>query len=198
MNVIDGVSRETCDQLERYVDLLLEESRSQNLIASSTIEDVWSRHIADSAQLAPLAAAGSRWADIGSGAGLPGIVLAIVNKDPILLIEPRRKRADFLMSVISELSLDNAEVFCGKAQNATGRFDVITARAVADAGALLAMSLHLAHEDTKFLLMKGRGAQSELEQVQRTWQGEFRLVASRTAPDAAIIVAEGVRRRGRA
>ena len=57
MNVIDGVSRETCDQLERYVDLLLEESRSQNLIASSTIEDVWSRHIADSAQLAPLAAA---------------------------------------------------------------------------------------------------------------------------------------------
>ena len=191
-----NVSRETQALLERYVDLLRQEATVQNLVSASTLDTVWDRHIADSAQLVALARPGAKWADIGSGAGLPGLVVAILTKDPMTLIEPRALRADFLRRATAELNLENVAVVAGKAQSASGKFDVITARAVAPAGELLAMTTHMVHSGTKFLLMKGRSAKKELEDVLRTWQGDFRLVASRTDAEAAIIVAEHVRRRG--
>ena len=151
----------------------------QNLISASTLETVWERHIADSAQLVPLAAKGASWADLGSGAGLPGLVVAILTGDPMTLIEPRRLRVEFLRTAVERLGLANVTVVGAKAQGATGQFDVITARAVAPAGDLLGMSCHLAHKGTRFLLMKGRSAKKELEDARRAWQGDFRLVASR-------------------
>ncbi|HET9355334.1 MAG TPA: 16S rRNA (guanine(527)-N(7))-methyltransferase RsmG, partial [Sphingomicrobium sp.] len=173
------VSRETAERLEHYVALLRDAAQSQNLVSRSTLETLWDRHIADSAQLVPLGPAGGFWADLGSGAGLPGLVVAILTGDPMTLIEPRRLRAEFLRNAVAELGL-NVSVLAAKAQSATGRFDVITARAVAPAGELLGMSAHLAHKGTRFLLMKGRSAKKELEDVRATWQGDFRLVASRT------------------
>ena len=190
------VSRETYGRLEAYVALLRSEAQAQNLIAASTLETVWQRHIADSAQLVPLAVPGASWADLGSGAGLPGLVVAILTGDPMTLIEPRRLRAEFLQMAAETLGLANVSIIGSKAQVAEGRFDVITARAVAPAGDLLGMSCHLAHSETRFLLMKGRSAKKELEDARRAWQGDFRLVASRTDAEAAIIVAERVRRRG--
>ena len=80
------VPRETAERLSAYVELLLVESERQNLIARSTLPDLWRRHVADSAQLVPLAEAGKSWADIGSGAGLPGIVVGILTGDPMTLI----------------------------------------------------------------------------------------------------------------
>lgn len=191
-----AVSRETWQKLEDYVALLKSGAEVQNLVAASTLGPVWERHIADSAQLVSLAGGGMTWADIGSGAGLPGVVVAILTGDPMTLIEPRRLRAEFLRVVVEQLGLTKVAVVASKAQAATGQFDVITARAVAPAGDLLGMSCHLAHSGSKFLLMKGRSAEKELEEVRRAWQGEFELVASRTDADAAIIVAERVRRRG--
>ena len=190
------VSRETSARLERFVDLLRIEAGAQNLVAASTLASVWDRHIADSAQLVALAEPGSRWIDIGSGAGLPGLVVAILTADPVTLVEPRALRADFLRRAAAALGLDRVTTIAAKAQAITGSFDIITARAVAPAGALLTMTSHLAHARTRYLLMKGRSAKKELDDVRAAWQGDFRLVASRTDAEASIIVAERLRRRG--
>jgi 16S rRNA (guanine527-N7)-methyltransferase len=189
------VPRETRERLNDYVALLLEESERQNLIAKSTVADVWSRHIEDCGQLSALAPDYSKsWADIGSGAGLPGIVIAILTGAPITLIEPRRLRSDFLARVVDTLGLTNATVVPGRAEAAVGKFDLITARAVAKTGDIFGITEHLAHKRTTYLLMKGRSAQSELDALGSAWQGRFSLVPSRTDPDASIIVASEVRR----
>ena len=191
------VPRETGPLLERYVALLLEENGRQNLIGKATEAAVWDRHVDDSAQLVDLAPRGSRWADIGSGAGLPGMVIAILTGDPVTLIEPRRLRAEFLAATAASLGLGNVTVMPCRAQAARGTFDVITARAVGKIGELLGITAHLAHKDTTYLLMKGRSADAELEQARAAWHGRFERIASRTDPEAAIIVARGVSPRGR-
>ena len=191
-----AVPRETGDLLARYAAMLIEENGRQNLISRSTIADLGKRHLADSAQLMADGKTAGRWADIGSGAGLPGVVLAILGVESIALIEPRRLRAEFLQRVVGDLGLTTARVVNNRAEVATGRFDSITARAVAPATDILWKTRHLAHKDTRYLLMKGRSAQSELEAVRAAWHGDFRLVPSRTDREAAIIVATGVRPRG--
>ena len=192
-----GVSRETSFRLERFEELVRAENERQNLVAPSTLADFAVRHIADGAQLVGLAPARASWCDIGSGAGLPGIVIAILTGAPVILVEPRRLRADFLRRTKAELSLDRVEVIEAKAENVTGQFDVITARAVAETGKLFAMTAHLAHAGTRWILPKGRSAKKELEAAQHSWQGEFRLVPSTTGDEAMILVAERVRRKGK-
>jgi 16S rRNA (guanine527-N7)-methyltransferase len=105
------VSRETIEKLERYVALLKEENARQNLVSAATLEQVWERHILDSAQLVRFEPRpGASWIDIGSGAGLPGIVVAALVKGPVTLVEPRRLRAEFLHKVCESLQL-RAEVW---------------------------------------------------------------------------------------
>jgi 16S rRNA (guanine527-N7)-methyltransferase len=126
-----NVSRETFEKLEAYVALLLAENERQNLIAASTVEQVWRRHVLDSAQLVRFEPRpNSSWVDIGSGAGLPGIVLACLVDGPVTLIEPRRLRADFLHKAAESLQV-GVVVVCGKVERLEGSFDAITARAVA-------------------------------------------------------------------
>ena len=188
-----NVSRETFEKLERYATLLTEESGRQNLISSSTIYHLWERHILDSAQLVRFEPhAGSSWADIGSGAGLPGIVVACVVDGPVTLIEPRRLRADFLHKLVESLDL-NAKVFCGKVERAGGEYDVITARAVAPLAKLLKISAHLSTRNTVWALPKGRNAERELVEAQQAWQGRFHVEQSVTDADSKIVVATGVR-----
>lgn len=195
------VPRETFARLERYVALLLEENEQQNLVArSSTADEIWRRHIADSAQLVRFAPRpDSSWLDIGSGAGLPGLVIAILSEGPVALVEPRRLRADFLDRAVGELGLgERVAIHASKVERILGRFDVITARAVGSLDHLLGISQHLSTDKTIWVLPKGKSAQSELEAARQSWQGGFRLEASRTNPDALIIVATNVhRRRGR-
>jgi 16S rRNA (guanine(527)-N(7))-methyltransferase GidB len=192
------VPRETVRLVERYVELVLEENKRQNLIAKSTIEHVWERHIADSAQLVRFAPRlDSSWLDIGSGAGLPGIVIAILSQGPVTLVEPRKLRTDFLTRVVGELGLaDRVAVITGKVERVAGKFDVITARAVASLGSLLRISEHLSTDKTRWLFPKGKTAQLELDEAKRSWQGSFRLEPSVTSREAAILVAEHVRRKG--
>ena len=193
------VSRETSERLERYVDLLLDENGRQNLIARSTVDEIWRRHIIDSAQIVAFAPRpDSSWLDIGSGAGLPGLVIAILTEGPVALVEPRKLRAEFLQRAAETLGLsERVRVHAAKAERISGTFDIITARAVASFEALLRISRHLSTDKTRWLFPKGKSAQSELDEARRTWQGEFRLEPSRTDPDAAIIVAEHVQRRGK-
>jgi 16S rRNA (guanine527-N7)-methyltransferase len=193
------VSRETYERLERYVDLLIDENQRQNLIGRSTVDEVWLRHIVDSAQIVRLAPRlDSSWVDIGSGAGLPGLVVAILTEGPVALIEPRRLRAEFLRRSAEGLGLSHrVTVHAAKAERVGGRFDVITARAVASLDALLGISRHLSTDKTRWLFLKGKNAQSELDEARAKWQGEFRLEPSRTDPEAAIVIAERVERRGK-
>ena len=191
------VSRETLERLEQYVALLKEENQRQNLVSAATLNQVWDRHILDSAQLVRHEpAAQSSWVDIGAGAGLPGIVIACLVDGPVTLIEPRRLRADFLHKVRESLRL-KANVFTGKAERAEGKYDVITARAVAPLAKLLEISQHLSTGKSLWVLPKGRGAQRELADAQRTWQGRFHVEPSVTDAESFIVVGTGVRAKRR-
>ena len=187
------VSRETFEKLEAYATLLREESKVQNLISASSLDHLWERHILDSAQLVRFEPEHSAsWADIGAGAGLPGIVIACLVEGPVTLIEPRRLRAEFLHRVCDSLRL-NASVFAGKAERVGGSYDVITARAVAPLSDLLKISAHLSTRKTVWALPKGRTAERELAEAQRSWQGVFHVKQSLTDPESFIVVATGVR-----
>ena len=189
------VSRETSDKLERFSEILIAENQIQNLISKSTEADLWTRHFADAAQLISFAPEGASWIDIGSGAGLPGLVIAILTGAPVTLVEPRRLRADFLSRAVDELGLGNVTVLQAKGEAVPrARYGVITARAVASVDRLFAMTAHLSHGGTIWVLPKGRSAKSELDEARKSWQGAFRLEPSRTDPDARILIASGVRR----
>ncbi len=191
------VSRETIAKLEHYAELLRAESARQNLVSAASNRDLWKRHIHDAAQLVPLGQKGS-WCDVGSGAGLPGMIIASMLDTPVTLIEPRRLRAEFLRHCVGELALHQVNICQLKAERVVGSFDNITARAVAPLDRLLGMTAHLSHPRTRWILPKGESVKTELDEARRSWQGSFRSVASQTHSRAAIVVAEGLRRKGRA
>jgi 16S rRNA (guanine527-N7)-methyltransferase len=188
------VSRETVEKLRAYQQMVVEESARQNLVSKTTLDDFGIRHILDSAQLLRFAPQSASWADVGSGAGLPGIVVACMTDDPMLLIEPRRLRAEFLAKVIERLDLD-ASVHSGKAESARGRYGVIAARAVAPLSKLIEISHHLSTGNSLFLFPKGKSAESELAEARRTWQASFHVERSMTDPTSFIVLARDVRRR---
>ena len=193
------VSRETSRLLEIYVRILLDENERQNLISKSTVEEIWQRHVADAAQLVRFAPRpDSSWLDIGSGAGLPGMVIAILTEGPMTLVEPRKLRADFLSSTVERIGLAHRVTVQGaKVERVTGAFDVLTARAVASLDVLLSISSHLSTDKTLWLFPKGKSARNELDEARRSWQGVFRLEPSMTSEEGAILVASSVRRKGR-
>lgn len=191
------VSRETFDKFERYVALLREENARQNLVSASTLDQAWNRHILDSAQLVRYEPRpGASWIDVGSGAGLPGIVIAILVKGPVTLVEPRRLRAEFLHKVCESLQL-RTQVLASKAERVEGRFDVITARAVAPLPELLKISAHLSTRKTVWALPKGRSGQAELAEASRSWQFDAREEPSCTNPDSTILVLSRVGAKGK-
>ncbi|MGE4321467.1 MAG: 16S rRNA (guanine(527)-N(7))-methyltransferase RsmG [Sphingobium sp.] len=190
------VSRETWDRLEIYVRALLDGMEQQNLISESTRPHIWARHIVDSAQLLPLAqtADDGLWIDLGSGAGLPGVVIAILSDRPVLMMESRRKRVDFLREVIAMLGLRNAQLFPGRIETAPPQqAAIISARAYAPLPRLLSSARHLSDDHTLWVLPKGRNAEIELEAARPSWQGVFHVERSVTDEDSAIIVGHSVR-----
>ncbi|HKR17537.1 16S rRNA (guanine(527)-N(7))-methyltransferase RsmG [Rhizorhapis sp.] len=195
------VPRETWERLDAFVARLLEENQQQNLIAASTAEHVWARHIVDSAQLllyAPRDASGE-WLDLGSGPGLPGLVVAILSDWQVSLVESRRGRIAFLLEQIERLALTNAEVR-GRRLEALGNgvpVSVISARAFAPLGRLLEKAVRFSDDRTIWLLPKGKNCQNELEQVRPAWQGVFHVEQSVTDPESAILVGRSVRKRGK-
>lgn len=194
------VPRGTYERLEAFISLLRQESERQNLVSRSSLDQIWSRHIVDSAQLLRLAPseAGS-WLDLGTGAGFPGLVVALLHRSRVTMVEARRLRADFLRKAASLLGVEEkVEIICGKVETLPSRpFDVISARAFAPLDKLLALGLPFSDSGTKWLLPKGKAAKSELEAARASWQGEFRLEPSVTDPEARIVVAEQVRRKAR-
>lgn len=194
------VPRETMDRLNHLLHLVLTENQNQNLIASKTVENAWVRHIADSAQLLLHAPSGSaRWIDFGTGAGFPGLVIAALFDGKVVLVEERRKRAEFLSRAVDALGLSERTIVHGsklERLQATP-FDVITARAFAPLPRLLELGHRFSTAKSQWILPKGRNAASELEAIASSWQGDFRTLKSVTDDDAWIIVAKGVQPMGK-
>ena len=191
------VSRETFDKLTTFVDLLLSENNKQNLISRTSVAHIWPRHIADSIQLVALAPQARSWLDIGSGPGLPGMVIAIATAARTLLVEPRRLRTAFLESAIAALGMDDVRVVTASIANvAPSPFDAITARAVAPLDRLIDLTQPFVHAGTILVFPKGRSAAEEVATARRTWQGHIDIIPSRTDTSAGIVVAKGLRRRG--
>ncbi len=187
------VSRGTCRLIADFVNMLVEANSRQNLVSPATVPAVWERHIIDSAQLLLHTRGSGSWIDIGSGAGLPGLVIGILSSFQITLIETRKLRVEFLNDVRERLGLLNVSVLHAHAGRAAcGITDVISARAVSSLDQLLTMGKRFAAPHTRWVLPKGRSAKSELAAAQASWQGRFSLVDSITDADAGIILLDGV------
>ncbi len=192
------VSRETIERLDALRRIVIAESGQQNLISAATVDGFWARHIVDSAQLYPLASAAipGAWLDLGTGAGFPGLVVAILSSRPIVLVESRRKRFEFLTQTAVSLALPHVSVHGGRLETfETRSASVISARAFAPLPKLLGVAARFSHNDTVWILPKGRGAREELALIASTWHGTFHVEQSITDAAAEIIVAKGISRR---
>lgn len=192
------VSRETL--LDRYAAMLRAEAENQNLVARSTLDALWSRHLVDSAQLVPLteAAPPGVWLDVGSGAGLPGIVAAILSDRAVVLAEPRSRRVAFLRDVAEALEIaSRVHVHPAKVESyrPTEPVAIVSARAVAELSQLFVSTAPCTDLSTIWVLPKGRNAQSEVAAAQAAWQGVFHVEPSLTQAESGIVVAQGVRRK---
>ena len=186
---------EAAQRLDRFADLLREENERQNLVAKSSLDQVWLRHFADSVQLIPLAghAPDGVWLDLGSGAGFPGVVLALCRSDQaIRLVESRQRRVAWLNHVVSDFGLSHCEVI-GKRLEQIECFaaSLITARAFAPLDKLLQSAARFSSPTTVWLLPKGRSAQSELQALSSPTSRMFHVEQSLTSADAGILVGQG-------
>ena len=188
-----SVSGEAFERLQRYVDLLLEENGQQNLISRGSAENIWCRHIADSVQLNQYANSEGAILDMGSGPGLPGVVLAVMIPDRVVhLVESRKIRANWLTNMASELGIGNAVIHCERIEHVAGfKVGTITARAFAPLLRLIELAKKFATEDTVWVLPKGGSAQQELETVDHSVGSLFHVEHSVTSDCAGILVGKG-------
>ena len=193
-----NVPRETMARLDDFAALLRDENERQNLVSRASLDQLWRRHIADSAQLLRFAPdSQASWIDLGTGAGFPGLIVALLHAGPVTLVEERRLRADFLRRAAETLRV-TVDIVQAKAQSLPRRpFDVISARAFAPLDRLLDFGTGFSTAKSVWLLPKGRNAETELAALDAKWQGDFRLEPSVTDPEARIIVARGVHRQSR-
>ncbi len=193
-----GVSRETLTRLKIYESALLRWQKSTNLVASATLREIWWRHFADSAQIARLIPAGAEvLVDLGSGAGFPGLVLAIMRADTppplrVVLVESDRRKGAFLREVARQTRTD-VEILSTRIENLENlltvqRIDVVTARAVAPLDRLFELTAPLFAAGTVGLFPKGRGAAQEIEAARERWAFDVSLVSSLTESGASIVV----------
>ena len=185
-------------RLHRFVDRVSAESERQNLVAKPTLPAIWERHVLDSAQLLPMARGhNGLWVDIGTGAGFPGMIVALAVEQPVALVEPRRMRADFLRSIVDAEGISSrVVVHQSKVERLVDvQADVISARAVASLSDLLQSAAHIASMDTLYLLPKGQSATTEVNEAQRRFEGLFHVEQSITNPEAGIVSARHVRQR---
>ena len=180
-------------RLDQFGALVIAENSKQNLIAPATVVQTWSRHLLDSAQLLALSDGLGDWLDIGSGAGFPGMVIALLSNHRVTLVEPRARRVEFLIAAASELGLEHVRVVKGRVESLPAHaFSVISARAVASLEDLLDMTRHLRDARTRLVLPRGRGAAVEIDLARSRWQGMFHVEHSLTDPESLIVIADGV------
>lgn len=199
------VSRETISKLETYASLLQRWSHVKDLVAPGTLDEIWSRHFADSAQLLKLAPAARTWLDLGSGAGFPGMVIAIsfagTEGVRVHLVESNARKCAFLKDVARQTGAP-VDIYPQRIQNLAtqdrlARIDVVTARALAPLGDLLELAAPFFRSETVGLFLKGRTAADEVRDAGARWHFEAELHESLTDSEARIVEIRNLKPRGR-
>ena len=193
------VSRETKSALEEYQRLLLKWNKQLNLVAASTEADLWNRHIADSLQVFSIGPRTGLWADLGTGAGLPGLVVAIAAKQEapdlkVVLVESDRRKASFCREVVRKLDL-KAEIVAARIEEAEPlHADVVSARALAPLSKLLGYAERHLGQGGMAIFPKGRSWQSELQESLANWRFDVETLPSETNPESVILKIGDLRR----
>lgn len=193
-----GVSRETIERLEQFVELLKKWNPAINLVSNGTLGDVWSRHIIDSAQLYRLAGPTvGRWVDLGSGGGFPGLVIACIAAElnpgmDVVLVESDLRKATFLRQAARQLGLAT-RVVAERVENLPPlAADIVSARALAPLATLCALSVAHLFQNGTALFPKGTNFRSEVEQAAQDWRFDLEVIPSVTEPSAAILKLKGL------
>lgn len=183
-------------RLDHYARLLMKWNAAINLVGKATEKEIWQRHITDSYQLVPLLPpAAQSLADLGSGGGLPGLILACACPAlAITLVERDTRKASFLAETARALALKHITVRIEDATAITDRFDVVTARALAPLSELCQLAAPLSHGGTVCLFPKGANYATELAEAQRDWSFDCRLIPSKTHADARIVSLQQLKR----
>jgi 16S rRNA (guanine527-N7)-methyltransferase len=197
-----GVSRETLEKLNIYERLLKQWQGTINLVAPSTLDDIWHRHFADSAQLWPLAKGKSGlWLDLGSGAGFPGLILAILaanaGESRHTLIESDSRKAAFLRQVARETGT-LVDILCTRIENAETHakvkdVNVMTARALAPLPRLAELVAPYFGPSTTGLFLKGREVSAEIGEAAQNWQFDYDLQPSLTDDAARVLLLKALK-----
>ena len=196
------VSRATEARLDRYIDLLVTWQAKTNLVAPSTLPNLWTRHVSDSLQLLSLAPTAKVWVDLGSGGGFPGVVLACALADTpdatVHLVERNAKKAAFLREAIRITSAPAIVHLAGIGDivdSIEGRVDCVTARALAPLHQLVGFAEPLVKRGAKALFLKGQDVEAELTEATKYWNIEPRLHSSRTGGHGWIVELDRIERR---
>ena len=188
-NAVGASAAQTAD-MQGFLALLTEWNGRMNLVGPSALGEFWRRHALDSAQLRQIAPEARTWADLGAGAGFPGLVLAILAKgEPgarVHLIESMAKRCRFLQAVTEALDLP-AEVHHGRAEDLSLKVDVVTARACAPMVRLLGYAWPYLRAGATGLFLKGQDVGSELQEAAISWKFQSDLIPSISSPEGQIV-----------
>lgn len=194
-----NVSRETLDRLKTLCDLVRRWNPAINLVAKSTIDDIWNRHLLDSAQMFEFSPADAKtWLDLGSGAGFPGLVMAILALEHrphlcVTLVESDRRKSVFLSEAIRQMGLP-AKVLTQRIEDVTPQAaDVVSARALSSLATLCAHAQRHLDRNGIGLFPKGVNAEAEIEEARRSWRFDISAHPSRTDRSAAILVLKDIR-----
>lgn len=194
---ICGLSERQMTQLKTYGGLIEQWQKAINLVSPKTIDDLWERHLLDSAQLLPLIknmpsfSVKTKLVDLGSGGGLPGIVLAITMDNPITMIESDKRKCIFLKEVIRTLGLKNCTIINQRIEEKHDiKADIVTARALAPLNQLIKWAKPLLNDNGHFVFMKGEDVEKEINAVDKNTLQNRVLVQSITEPSAHVFMAQ--------
>ena len=193
----DNVSRETFENLEKYENVLRKWQKSINLVAKSTLDDIWGRHFQDSLQLLGSLNNVSRetvMVDLGSGAGFPGMVLSIAMDHPIHLIESDQRKCAFLRDVSRETSA-TAQIHNDRIENVAIQANIITSRAFASIAKTLEISAHMLQENTIYCLLKPQDIDKELTEATKYWYFDAHSQPSVSDPRGCILQLKNVKQK---
>ena len=191
------VSRETLQKYELYHNLILEWNRKTNLVQIDTLNDFWSRHLLDSLQLIFYLKKTHKILDVGSGAGFPGLVLAMENFGDITLCESNIKKTVFLEEVARKTNV-SVKIICERVENINESYDVIISRACAKIEKLLSLTFKIVSRETfKFcLFLKGKSYEDEIKQAQEKWNFDYEIFESCTSSESGIVKLWNIKKRG--
>jgi 16S rRNA (guanine527-N7)-methyltransferase len=182
------------DKIDFYLSSIIEHNKHTNLIGKSTIENIWDRHVLDCLQLTKyIINKKLKILDLGTGAGLPGVLFSIVGYQRVLMVDSVKKKTDFVRKIIKELSL-TAKIQNKRIENPpTSQHDIIVSRALAPLVKLLTYARMYSNKNTTSLFLKGRNANSEIDIASKVYFFEFEKIKSLSSDDGCVLKINNIR-----